>query len=173
LQGFWVLVAADLNQPIYITTNYDKFMEAALKSRGKEPVSEFCRWNSYAQDLEISSVFEKNEEYVPSPEQPLVFHLHGIIDQPPTMVLTEDDYLDFLTSLSLKGSEAILPAIIRDVLSSYTLLFIGYSLEDISFRLLFRILTGLNIRRGLAIMPYPKNGEAAKYMEEYTRKMFP
>lgn len=36
-------VLADLNLPIYITINYDHFMEAALKSRGKDPVSEFCR----------------------------------------------------------------------------------------------------------------------------------
>ena len=30
-------VLADLNLPIYITTNYDYSMEAALESRGKKP----------------------------------------------------------------------------------------------------------------------------------------
>ena len=39
-------VLSDLNLPIYITTNQDKFMEAALISRGRKPISEFCKWNS-------------------------------------------------------------------------------------------------------------------------------
>lgn len=47
-------VLAELDLPIYITTNYDHCMESALKSRGKEPVSEFCRWSeklsNYAAD---------------------------------------------------------------------------------------------------------------------------
>ena len=34
-----------LNLPIYITTNYDYFLEEALKSQGKEPVSEIFGWN--------------------------------------------------------------------------------------------------------------------------------
>ncbi len=38
-------ILADLNLPIYITTNYDHFLEQALKSRGKQPISEFCAWN--------------------------------------------------------------------------------------------------------------------------------
>jgi hypothetical protein len=38
-------VLADLNIPICITTNYNHFMEAVLNIKGKDPVSEFCRWN--------------------------------------------------------------------------------------------------------------------------------
>src|SRR5436305_3221559 len=38
-------VLADLNLPIYITTNYDNFMEKALKDKGKDPVSEFFVWS--------------------------------------------------------------------------------------------------------------------------------
>jgi hypothetical protein len=38
---------ADLNLPIYITTNYDDFMVQALGSRKREPVREFCRWNNF------------------------------------------------------------------------------------------------------------------------------
>ena len=37
-------VLADLNLPIYITTNYDNFMFSALKSRKKNPERELCRW---------------------------------------------------------------------------------------------------------------------------------
>ena len=38
-------ILADLNLPIYITTNYDHLMEQALINKGKDPKSEFCRWN--------------------------------------------------------------------------------------------------------------------------------
>jgi hypothetical protein len=38
-------ILARLNLPIYISTNYDEFMEQALTKRGKEPISEFCGWN--------------------------------------------------------------------------------------------------------------------------------
>ena len=39
-------VLAELPLPIYITTNYDDFMAAALRRAGKEPRREICRWNS-------------------------------------------------------------------------------------------------------------------------------
>ena len=42
-------ILAKLDFPLYITTNYDKFMEEALKSNGKIPISDFCRWT---EDLE-------------------------------------------------------------------------------------------------------------------------
>jgi len=51
-------VLAVFNLPIYITTNYDHFVEEALKSRGKAPISDFCRWNEdlvdYANENEIN-----------------------------------------------------------------------------------------------------------------------
>lgn len=61
-------VLADLNLPIYITTNYDHFMEEALKSRGKQPISDFCGWNEdlveYASENEINSkLYEKDGDY--------------------------------------------------------------------------------------------------------------
>ena len=49
-------VLADLNAPVYITTNYDLFMEEALRSKGKNPVSEFCVWNKALEEsLEIQN----------------------------------------------------------------------------------------------------------------------
>jgi SIR2-like domain len=51
---------ADLNLPIYITTNYDYFIEEALKAKGKQPISDFCRWNEdlveYANENEINAM---------------------------------------------------------------------------------------------------------------------
>ena len=36
----------------------------------------------------------------PEPMKPVVFHLHGWLGIPESLVLTEDDYLDFLVAVS-------------------------------------------------------------------------
>src|SRR5215216_2412887 len=161
-------VLADLNLPLYITTNYDYFMEEALKVHGgKEPVSEFCRWNeeleNYANLSGIPSVFDKDIQYEsaiakkiiyrpktepdeppykPTPQKPLVYHLHGIVDILQSMVLTEKDYFDFVINLnkdeSSTSGKKLLPLYIRRALPSTSLLFAGYRLEDISFRVIFQ-----------------------------------
>jgi hypothetical protein len=173
-------VLADLNLPVYITTNYDHFMETALKSKGKDPVSEFCRWNKLGEAGGIISIFDRENQYMPTSARPLVYHLHGIIDKPQSMVLTEDDYIDFIVNLS--SNNDIIPPAIRRLMATSSLLFIGYSLEDINFRTIFRgIVDYLGARYQLASMAVlltpsgvieSKQNEAQKYLERYTRKMF-
>jgi hypothetical protein len=175
-------VLADLNLPMYITTNYDKHMEQALKSRGRNVDSEFCRWNSFLRKQEHShSLFEKIE-YKPSAENPLVYHLHGHVDNPRSMVLTETDYLDFLINLS---KEEILPDRVSTALNSTSLLFVGYSLRDINFRFIFKSLMqllGEGIGAGLQLpsvavqlpsgFTKEKKDQAIRYLDEYTKNMF-
>src|SRR5689334_13989864 len=36
---------ADLNLPVYMTTNYDDFMVQALAAKHRDPRQEYCRWN--------------------------------------------------------------------------------------------------------------------------------
>jgi hypothetical protein len=72
-------------------------MEEALKTRGKEPVSEFYRWNDY---LRKAATFDSGiaKRYKPTSDRPLVYHLHGSIDVPQSMVLIVRDYIDFIKS---------------------------------------------------------------------------
>jgi hypothetical protein len=132
-------VLADLNLPIYITTNYDSFMFHALKNRGKEPQREFCQWNDLVGLIEPSVL---DSGFNPTSATPLVYHLHGHYEVPQSMVLTEDDYLAFLVRLSKDEDDRLLPADIRIALATTSLLFVGYSLADWSFRVLFRGLIG-------------------------------
>ena len=171
-------VLADFNLPIYITTNYDKFMEAALKSSGKDPVTEFCRWNRLGDAAGIASIFDE-AQYVPTSYRPLVYHLHGVFDKPQSMVLSEDDYIDFMVNLS--NNRDIVPTAIRQLLSTSSIIFIGYSLEDLNFRIIFRsIIEYLGQRfqlSSVAVLLPPdretENGDQAQsYLERYARKMF-
>ena len=127
-------VLAGLPLPLYMTTNYDSFMTQALKAVGKRPCRELCRWNNFIKDS--PSIFDANSGYEPSPEEPVVFHLHGHDGYAESLVLTEDDYLDFLVNIS--RDDQLLPKYVLRCLAYTSLLFIGYSLADWSFRVLFR-----------------------------------
>lgn len=125
-------VLAALPLPLYLTTNFDGFMTAALRARGKDPRQELCRWNERL--LARPSVFASPEAYEPGPDQPLVYHLHGHLDVVESLVLTEDDYFDFLVNIPQIG----IPPLIQGALSETSLLFVGYRLADWNFRVLFR-----------------------------------
>lgn len=122
---------ADLPLKIYLTTNYDKLMETALSAKLRKPVTDHCRWNRSLQKLHPLT-----DACAASIDGPLVYHIHGLIGNPETMVLTEDDYETFLLRFGLDDN--LIPSSVRIAVSQYPLLFVGYSLRDWSFRVLFR-----------------------------------
>lgn len=126
-------ILAELPFPIYITTNYDNFMYKALGLAGRIPVFEYCRWNSYISSL----VPHIDDQFEPSIANPLIYHLHGQWDIPHSMVLTEDDYIDFLITVTKDINERLHHRILRS-LSGTSLIFIGYDLQDMSFRSIFK-----------------------------------
>jgi SIR2-like domain len=129
-------VLADLELPIYLTTNYDDFMFRALKSRGLSPSWKVCGWNELVRERSAAIL-----DGQPDSRHPLVYHLHGHYEIPQSMVLTEEDYLEFLVRLNRDGSDSLLPSEVRMALKD-SLLFVGYSLSDWNFRVLFRGLAG-------------------------------
>ena len=136
-------VLASLNLPLYLTTNCDSFMMEALAARpGITPAREVCRWNK---DLDsLPSRFEGGTSYKPTRQTPLVYHLFGSDAEQRSLVLTEDNYLDYLIKAAEKGR---IPDYIRGVLASTSLMFIGYGLHDWEFRVLLRGLVATVNRR--------------------------
>ena len=123
---------AELPLPVYLTTNYDDFMVRSLEHAGKQPRAEICRWHSGLK--QVPTVFSSS--YQPNVANPVVFYLHGSAKYTNSLVLTEDDYLDFLVNVS--RNQKILPPRIQEALTTTSLLFIGYRLKDIDFRVLYR-----------------------------------
>lgn len=176
---------ARLKLPIYLTTNYDDLMSRALRQAGITPRTEFCRWSRMLLDQEKS---EFDTGWKPSPSEPVVFHLHGALTVPESMVVTEDDYLDFLVNLGkdLASSpasieherRAALPLPIRRALTRTTLLFIGYSLSDINFRVILRALVGSLDRANrklsitLQVPPTKEQYENFAAVREYLKSYF-
>jgi hypothetical protein len=154
-------VLADLPLPVYLTTNYDDFMTRALRrNRFREPKREICRWNAVVR--KERSLFD--DGYQPNPANPLVFHLHGHAEKSSSIVLTEDDYFDFLVNVS--RDETLIPPAVQRALTETSVLFIGYGLADWNFRVLLQGLSrymerGLG-RTHIAVMVPPNisNSEA-------------
>jgi hypothetical protein len=130
-------VLAALELPIYITTNYDGLMTQALRDRGKDVKEGICRWNQEIAER-LPERFALAPGYEPTPDAPLVYHLHGHLDLPESLVLTEDDYIDFLIRIS--RDETLLPVFVRQAFTGASVLFVGYRIADTNFRVLFRSL---------------------------------
>jgi hypothetical protein len=165
-------VLAGLPIPLYMTTNYDDFMVRALLRAGKSPRRELCRWNELLEG--VPSVFDGHVGFAPTVEEPVVYHLHGTFDVPDSIVLTEDDYFDFLVAVS--RSDEVLPARIQAAVASTSLLFLGYKLADSSFRVLHRGLVATappGLRRvSVAVQLSPVDSDTARtYLGRYFSAM--
>lgn len=161
---------ADLDLPLYLTTNYDDFMERALASRRRSATRAFPYWNQILREQAPSDALPSD-----AAASPLVYHLFGHQDVPESMVLTEDDHLDFLSSVA--ADPKLLPPAIKRALSGTSLLFIGFGVLDWGFRVLVRTLvtavTAPNKRLGVAVQLRPEGlsdsqrVQVEKYLEGF------
>ena len=135
---------AEMPLPIYLTTSHHQFLQHALLQTGhKQPVTEILYWHDGLR--RIPSVFTREPDYVPSVERPLVYHLYGLDEYPESLVLAEDDYLDYLVKLSSLSYEVKhadrqqdIPAAVSTALTGTALLLLGYEIYDWEFRVLFK-----------------------------------
>ncbi len=128
-------ILASLDLPIYITTNYDDLLFRALDRRHPGRVSrEVARWNREVEHR--AGAFTARS---PTGDNPLVFHLHGHTGMLASMVLTEDDYVEFVTAVA-RTRDSVVPPIVQEALSWSSLLFVGYGLNDWNFHVLLRLL---------------------------------
>ena len=172
-------VLARLPFLIYVTTDTSDLLIDALKAAGKEPEMELCRWNK---DVErIASVYDREPAYRPSVGRPLVYHLFGHIKYPRSLVLTEDDYFDYL--IGATGNKDLIPATVRRALADTALLFLGFQMEERNFRVLFRSIMRQEGSASLgeydahvAAQVTPEEGRlleprsAQRFLEEYFQK---
>ena len=130
-------VLAALPLPIYITTNYDNLLAEALVEAGRSPEVAICPWSERFYE---ESIYDREPDYRPTVERPLVYHLFGHLKNPESMVLTEDDYYEFLIGFTTakKRTPAIIPPIITRAMTDSNLLVLGFQLDDWAFRALFR-----------------------------------
>lgn len=128
---------AALPFPITVTTNYDHLFEKALRDTvlkngtRKDPILRVYdpRENQPPDDVPLA----------PKADRPILLKLHGDIDQPESIVVTEEDYIRFIQKMTDDNLHPIHKKI-RANMMEWPMLFIGYSLRDYNLRLLFRTL---------------------------------
>jgi len=171
-------VLAQLPLPIYITTNPANLMADALTDAGKDPQVVLCPWNEYIEQVE--SIYNQEPDYFPTPERPLVYHLFGQLSEPDSVVLTEDDYFNYL--IGVTSNKDLIPTAVRRALADTALLFLGFQMDEWNFRVLFRFILsqqggGRRDRYAhIAAQIEPEEGRileperARRYLEKYFAK---
>jgi hypothetical protein len=171
------LLAQFLRVRVFLTTNYDDLLVQALRSVGRKPRVAVCPWHEgLPYDREL---LQSGPGLDPQPDEPLVYHLHGSLRTPESLVLTEDDYLEFLVNVAMGRAEQdqdrmLVPAAILTALTTRPLLFIGYSLRDWTFRVLFqgllRAIPEISRRQHVSVQLLPPvNGSVAEARERAHR----
>src|SRR5262249_48156069 len=127
-------ILAELPFPLFVSTNADDQLCRALVDAGKEPQVELCRWHAPPHCDWPPSVFgdEGVATHKPTPDRPLVYPLHGQFREPGTLVLTEDDYFDYL--IGVTRHDRLVPTVVKQALSRSALLFLGFRMEEWDFR---------------------------------------
>jgi hypothetical protein len=166
-----MLVWADLPVRVVLTTSPFTFVEDALRRAGKAPRTEVCRWRKELDSIEPAI----DGAYRPSALEPLVYHLHGLDAYPDSLVLTEDDHLEFLVNVCQgQGNNAAdrVHALVRQALFN-DLILLGYSLASWSFRTLYAGLikpNGKQEDRGVVALQVTPSAAEKRYLDDYVRR---
>jgi hypothetical protein len=133
-------VLAKLPLKIYITTSYYNFLERALEAENKKPRTQVCFWSGGK--LSARPEHAPDPLYEPTDTEPAVYHLFGLEDYPQTLVLSEDDFMNFLISVveDTNTQNPLVPLRLREGLAESRLLLLGYRSRDWDFRVLFRFI---------------------------------
>ena len=127
-----VRMLAELPFKIVITTNYDHLFERAVHTTGKREKRLIYnpQHGTRSEDIDAD----------PTPERPLLFKIHGDLDERESIVITDEDYITFVQRMSEKEQCHPVPETVRYRMMRWPMLFVGYSLKDYNLRLLFRTL---------------------------------
>jgi len=165
---------AELPIEVYLTANNDTLLEGALKEAGKNPQARFSPWNEFTAEQEAG---HDDETY--TIDRPLVYHLFGLWKERPSIVLTEDNYFDFL--LGIARNKALIPLQVKKAMTDNGLLFLGFQTNGWQFRVMFRAMLSLPGQRydeyaNIAAQIEPEDGRilepqrAREYLEQYFSK---
>jgi TorA maturation chaperone TorD len=131
-----VRALSELNFPVVITTNYDRLFEAALRKNDKDPFVSVYQKNEIKD--KATEDFPFDEDF--SETRPFVFKMHGDIEEPDSIVITDEDYIHFILRMTDTGIYDPIPKTLQVQFKRWPTLFIGYSLKDYNLRVLFRTL---------------------------------
>ena len=138
---------------LILTTCQDDLMADALQAAGKAPIVQRYQFRGDKRD---------NPEFLlpNSPQAPLVYHLFGDAQEPGSLVLSENDLLDFL--INIVSERPPLPnSLVRTLKrGGQSFLFVGFGITQWYLRVLLKVLVrSLELHRtGSTIATEPLRG---------------
>jgi len=135
-------LAAAPNPLLIVTTNYDDLMERACESAGKPydvvvHITDSTNVLWYPHDAADPEEILADDLLIDLDQTSVIYKIHGAIDRRPnstgTYVITEDDYVEFLTRMTRKS---VIPAIFAEPFQTRPFLFLGYGLYDWNLRVI-------------------------------------
>ncbi len=138
---------------LILTTCQDDLLARALKAAGKEPIGQRYHLRGDKRD---------NPEFLlpASPHTPVIYHLFGNAQEPGSLVLSENDLLDFLVAIVSERPplpNSLIRALKR---AGQSFLFVGFGIRHWYLRVLLKVLVrSLELHRtGSAIATEPLRG---------------
>ena len=130
-----------------ITTNYDRHFERAYFDRfhcqpcvavyrgGSDPADRAAKLNYSPTGEPLAAYWEPADRNLT-----ILYKMHACISYAKErgVVITEEDYINFLTNALNGGLEKQIPFHVMGQLETSTIVFIGYSLADWNFRTIFK-----------------------------------
>jgi hypothetical protein len=138
--------------PFYftVTASPDKLFANALTENGKPPQISVYNFKGSKSDTDPVTGTEEN---------PLLFYLYGSADEPESLVITENDLLDFLISVISKAP-GLPPSITSELYAEdKNFLFLGFGFKHWYLRMLLHVLAGNSHKqsRSFALELMPEN----------------
>ncbi|MDQ2854895.1 MAG: SIR2 family protein, partial [Acidobacteriota bacterium] len=141
---------ARLGFPVVITTNYDQLYERAMNMVASDLAHEVGKPAEETAESEAgfdkcvyspkSTVRTKDCSPQPSTSHPYLLKIHGDLDLPESIVITDEDYIQFVLRMGDKHPYHPVGKNVLTHLIKWPTLFIGYRLSDYNLRLLFKTL---------------------------------
>ena len=143
---------------IVITSNYDTILEDELKDHNR-----LITKHVYNPTNPKTGHFQGTIFFG---ERDLILHkMHGSLDEPGSMVITDSDYIQYLTYLN--DIDRGMPSYFRTtIIPQFTLLFLGYSLQDWNFKVLWE---GV-LARYASLNPYRRSYAIVKKLSHQQAK---
>ncbi|MDZ4177944.1 MAG: SIR2 family protein, partial [Coriobacteriia bacterium] len=109
------VMLANTSFAAYMTTNFDRLLETALREAKKKPYS----------------IIEDDDVPGFRPSDTPIIKLHGCVTRPKSLVAAEDEYLP------LSEKSQLIDAMVRTLLANRAVLFLGFALQDADFKFVF------------------------------------
>jgi hypothetical protein len=157
-----------------VTTNYDEYLDDLAESYRTSPdvielepkEKEVTSISSYP--VSTGKIFYRKADFTVEKlcEPGNVLHLHGSVKEPRTMVLTTRDYLTLYTDGDVE-------TFLQRLFNEYTVLFVGYNLEDEILEHIFRQMKPKSdVSHYWLFRTYSHNFEKYEHLKRYYAEHF-